>query len=48
MNRLADGDDYELIATKNIPTALRHIPQNIHCGVGRYLNIKLNLFIDLR
>ena len=43
----ADGDDYELIETKNIPTALRHIPQNINCGVGRYLNIKLNLFIDL-
>ena len=43
----ADGDNYELIETKNISTALRHIPQNIRCGVGRYLNIKLNLFIDL-
>ncbi len=44
----ADGDDYELIETKNIPITLRHIPQNISYGVGRYLNIKLNLFIDVR
>ena len=43
----ADGDDYELIETRKIPTMLRYIPQNISCGVGRYLNIKLNLFIDL-
>lgn len=44
----ADGDDYELIETKNIPMILQYIPQNINCGVGRYLNIQLNLFIDLR
>lgn len=44
----ADNDDYELIETKNIPTILQYIPQNISYGVGRYLNIHLNLFIDVR
>lgn len=43
----ADSDNYELIETKEIPKILKRIPQDLTFNVGRYLNTRLNLFIDL-
>ena len=42
----ASCNDYELIKIENIPELLMNIPQRLEFGVGRYTDIKLNLFID--
>lgn len=44
---LANSEGYEVIDIKSIPTLLQNIPTNLTFGVGRYINTKLNLFIDL-
>lgn len=37
----------EIIEMRNIPEILKNVSQDISFGVGRYKNLKLNLFIDL-
>ena len=43
----ASADSYELLELKEIPKLLNTIPQGITFGVGRFINEKLSLFIDI-
>ncbi len=43
----ANSENYEFIDVQSIPALLQNIPTNLTFGVGRYMNTKLNLFIDL-
>ncbi|MDE6284734.1 MAG: hypothetical protein K2M17_03225 [Bacilli bacterium] len=37
----------EIVEMSRVPNLLKNVPQDISFGVGRYRNLRLNLFIDL-
>ena len=43
----ASADRYELLELSEIPKLLHNIPQGLTFGVGRIINEKLSLFIDI-